>query len=109
MKILKTAVALEGDNSGSIYQMDTIEWQGKNWLVPQWLEAPQLGYSIPARIICLDYLPHQKTAGGNFGDFVLNQPLPKAMFEGPLPKTPTALPAVIERPDIRFPIPKGIH
>ena len=37
-KIFKTLVSIEG-GGGSVFQMDTIEYEGKKWLVPKWLEA----------------------------------------------------------------------
>ena len=80
-RILKTVVALE-DGDGTIFHMDTIEYQGRFWLVPAWLEAPSEGWKMPVRIICLDPLPHQKfPPGSGYGDFVLSGPLPKAALD----------------------------
>lgn len=108
MKILKTLVGL--DSGGGLYHMETIEHQGKMWLVPGWLEAPSEGWKIPARIICLDPLPHQKLPQGDpYGDFVLNGPLHKSVCDGHTQLTAGYAYVVIERPDIRIPIPRGIH
>ena len=97
------------DGGGEIYKADTIEHEGKMWLVPQWLEAPSEGWKIPERIVLLDSLPHQKTLGSSFGDFVLNSPIPKAVFDGPIQQLQGSGFVVVERPDIRIPIPRGIH
>jgi hypothetical protein len=42
-------------------------------------------------------------------DYVLNDPVPKAVFDGPLPRELEGQYVVIERPAIFLPIPKGIH
>lgn len=105
MKILKSLVFFdEGD--GNIYKVDTIEYEGGTWLVPGWLESPTLGYKIPERIVQIDCIRHQKTSGSSIADFVLNSPISRAVFDGQ--KTSLEY-VVVERPDIRIPIPKGLH
>jgi hypothetical protein len=107
-KIFKTLVSIE-DGGGSISQMDTIEYADKKWLVPEWLEAPIEGWKKPARIICLDKLPHSNAPTGFEVDFVLNYPIPKSVLNGEIPIQLISVFLVLEKPDIRFPIPKGIH
>ena len=103
MNIFKTIMAISDDNDGIIYKVDTIEYQGKMWIVPEWFDNPTLGWRIPVRIILLDVLPHKKTPGGE-ADFVLNHGIPKSVFyEGHNPPQPEDWFVVIERPDIRFP------
>mgnify|MGYP001579347307 FL=1 len=89
-------------DDGMIYKMDTIEYQGKMWLVPEWLDNALEGWRKPARIICLDALPHQKSSGGP-ADFVLNAGIPKSVCDGQIQTQPEDLYIVIERPDIKFP------
>lgn len=100
MKIYKTMVFFEQDTTGTIHQCDTIEYQGKFWLVPQWLEFPAEQVTKPLRIICVETLPHQKTLGSPFGDFALNAPISRAVFEGQIQPPPGSPYVVIERPDI---------
>ncbi|MGA7579190.1 MAG: hypothetical protein ACLQUW_13235 [Desulfobaccales bacterium] len=107
-KIFKTLVSIEG-GGGSIFQMDTIEYEGKKWLVPKWLEAPTEGWKRPERIICLDTLAHSKAPSGFEADFVLNHPIPTVVLSGGIPIRSISVIRVIEHPDIKFPIPKGIH
>ena len=88
---------------GIIYKVDTIEYQGKMWLVPEWFDNPLGGWRKPVRIICLDVLPHQKTPGNPEADFVLNAGIPKSVFDdGQIPLQPEDLFVVIESPGIFF-------
>jgi hypothetical protein len=79
MKILKTMVAVnDGANSG-IDLCDTIEYEGKLWLVPAWIVSPDRQSRKPARIICMHGLRYQNAPQG--ADYVLNDPMPKSLFE----------------------------
>lgn len=88
--------------------MDTIEFEGKMWLVPEWLDNREEGFSHPTRIILLDNLPHQKSASPN-EDFLLSDPLPKAVFDGHVPPESEFDYVVLERPDIKLRDPRGLH
>ena len=102
MEILTTIIFFSDIPEGNIYKCDTIEYEGKMWLVPEWLDSPREGWRKPARIICLDVLPHQKSPGGP-SDFVLNGGIPKSVFDGQIPTPPEDVYIVIECPDIKFP------
>ena len=101
-KVLKTLVSFSDYNNGVIYRVDTIEYAGRTWLVPGWVDNPKEGWRTPERIICLDVLAHQKTPGG-LADFLLCSGTPKAVFEGQIPPEDTNQYIIIEKPDIRFP------
>ncbi len=94
-KILKTMVAIQSEG---IFLCDTIEYEGKLWLVPEWLDNPSKGYSMPARIICLTFLPH--THGFSEDEFVLQNPIPKSVFDGHIPLELRNSYIVIENPEI---------
>jgi hypothetical protein len=64
MKILKTLIQRVDD--GELLAADTIEYEGKLWIVPEWLAGPTKGTEMPARIICLDNLLTAKP-GPRFG------------------------------------------
>jgi len=96
-KILKTFVILGSE----IHITDTIEHEGKLWLVPIWLDTPDGKWTMPARIIRLDTLAHQKMSGQ--ADFVLSGPMPKELFADQTPKTPIPGFEYHELPAIRFP------
>ena len=108
MKILKTMIFFTDVPDGTIHQCDTIEHEGHFWLVPQWLEARSEGWRRPTRIIRLDAFQHQDTRGGAVSDFVLNQGIPKAVFDGQIQSLVTAG-VVIENPPIKVPIPPVVH
>lgn len=101
-QIFKTLMFFSDVAEGTLYQVDTIEYQGKMWLVPEWLDNPLAGLRKPTRIILLDVLPHQQSPGGPT-DFVLNAGIPKSVFDGQIPTQPEDLFVVIEGPDILFP------
>jgi len=86
MKIYKAMVAIEGE--AAIYKMDAIEYQGKFWLVPTWLDSPDGKQSKPLRLILLDSLQHQRLdpSGGSRADFAVNNPIPKAVLDGRAPQ-----------------------
>ncbi len=103
MEILKTMMAFSDGADGIIYKVDTIEYEGKIWLVPEWLDNAVGGWRIPARIILLDVLPHQKTPDGPV-NFVLTYGIPKSVFfHGQIPPQSKYSFVVRECPDIRFP------
>jgi hypothetical protein len=77
MKIWKTLCAVEG-LAGIPKPYDTIEYEGKKWIVPRWLAQHALGCETPERIIQLDNLQYHEVDGL----FVLDGRLPKSVFEG---------------------------
>ena len=102
-KIFKVLLAY--DDRPGLYAMDAIEHEDKIWLVPLWLEHQSGKYQIPARIICLETFPHQRTPDAPGIDFALNVPLPRAACEGHyLGPTKHAVVAK-EKPDLRYPVP----
>jgi len=106
-RVFKTIIGL--DDSSDILLCDTIEHEGAKWLVPRWLEAPSEGWKKPQRIICLDPLPHQKLQGAFPAEYLLNDPMPRSVFEGRPRQQGERAYVVIEEPDIRIAIPRGIH
>jgi hypothetical protein len=103
MKILKTGV---GSDTGTIYKCDTIEHEGKLWLVPQWLDVPAKGVRKPRRLIRMDSLPHQPMTNPAYGlDYILNDGIPKAVLEGTAPSEQADEFEIVDLPEIEFPIP----
>lgn len=100
MKIFKTLVP---SDAGAIYTVDTIQHQGGLWLVPRWLDVPEKRETMPARLIRMDLLPHQRIESGQPADFVLNGYMPKALFDFDAPLKSTLGFEVIELPEISFP------
>jgi len=105
MKIYKALLQFSDVADGIIHSCDTIEHGGRFWLVPDWLEFPAEKVMRPIRIVCFDMYPHQKMIGGQQCDFVLNEPIPKAVLDGK--KEGEYL--IVENPDIAVPIPSVTH
>ena len=91
------------DTDGIVHKCDAIEYDGKLWLVPHWLEVLQQRVSKPARMIRFDNQPHQALCGSKFGDYLLNGPVPKALLERTTPGQPIAGFEYVELPDIEIP------
>jgi len=100
MKVLKVKVSV----GGALCNADGIEYEGKLWLVPHWLDMPAQGVTMPSRIIRFDILPHADVRGTNLGDYILNGPMPKELFEPQTPKQAIAGYEYRELPDIRIPL-----
>jgi hypothetical protein len=99
--IFKTMVS----DGKSIFPIDTIEHEGKLWLVFEWLAPPSKEWREPARLVCLSNLPYRDLRGQGFPtDFSLSHPLPKVLFEA-IPRLPDEPYIVIEHPHIRFRMP----
>jgi hypothetical protein len=121
MKIYKTAALvytkyLPGDEKptteGYTY-IDTIEHEGKFWLVPGWIYNTNEGWKRPERIILLDSLPHIKIPPENpmsaEADFFLGYSIPiTATYDDNLLPLPIEA-VVINSPDIKETIPTGVH
>src|SRR4051812_13322582 len=48
-----------------IFGAQGVEFEGRLWIVPEWLEAPDEGWRTPERMICFDDIPHQSFPEGN--------------------------------------------
>jgi len=107
MSDLKALITVK-DGDGSLFAADLIRHEGKLWIVPTWLENPTEGYKVPERIICLDMIRHQRWDAPPVSS-VVNEQIPKAVMYGPGPLPPGNGYLVVLNPDIRVPIPRGIH
>jgi hypothetical protein len=73
-------------DDGTRHICDGIEWKEKLWLVPYWLDDTGTGQTTPARIIRFDSLPYDRFRNG----YVVNLPIPKALFHLAAPLQPLA-------------------
>ena len=108
MKILKTAYISDAV-PGHPLECDTIEFEGRFWLVPLWTENHATGKMRPERIICLDCLPHQTFPQVAKETFVLNIPIPKCVLDGEIPYESAYNFEIVENPEIDFDIPEKLH
>jgi hypothetical protein len=105
MKIMKTLVCLEG--TSRIIRVDTIEHEGKLWLVPKWLVSPVEGVQRPERIVRMDLLQRQKTTlrkDGKSADYLLNIPMPESVLLGLFQHGKDSKYEVVPTPDIQIPL-----
>lgn len=79
--IFKTLVMTDAV-PGHLLLCDTILWDERYWIVPEWLEDQTTGKRQPERIILLDNLKHTVAAPGSEHHFLLNDPIPKHVFSG---------------------------
>jgi hypothetical protein len=92
----------------SFESYDAIEYEGKLWLVPHWIDNLTRKETRPFRIIRFDNLAHQSTKGAHWGDFALTRPLPPALFEmRPLEQQIAGI-EYLEAPDIPFALPRSL-
>ncbi|MFW9874925.1 MAG: hypothetical protein ACFFG0_17600 [Candidatus Thorarchaeota archaeon] len=106
MKIYKTLVSFTDAHLGKMMKCDTIKLNDKFWLVPEWIDNLSEGTRQPLRIICLDYLPHQKIDSGSPADFLLKVPIPICVFKGEVPAETKFRFEIVENPDVIIDIPK---
>lgn len=103
--ILKTMLIVEGVTQ----RMDTIEYDGKLWLVPEWTESRDEGWSRPVRIV---HPRRQRFGPMNRSrdkvDFFLEYSIPKAVFSGRVPLELRDEYQVLEMPELIFPYLPGL-
>ena len=103
MKIFKAMLTLQGGTTPGIHKMDAIEFEGHVWLVPEWIDFHAEGITMPARIVSLANIPHERTTAPGM-EVVVSFPLPAAVFAGTLKEDLERKYTVVEKPNIRLPI-----
>jgi hypothetical protein len=107
--ITKTALSFD-DGGAAIHLVDTIWYQGSLWLVAGWLENTELGLRKPSRIVRplrLEFQPNPKPAPGA-PTYSISGPVSKAVYEGRDPQPQKRGYAVVDAPEIYFPL-KTLH
>src|ERR1700722_19089659 len=99
MRVMKTAIPRD---DGSPLICDSIQHDGKLWLVPEWLEEASKPYSKPVRMIGLSGLQYRSMPMGSEADFVLDYPVPQEVMRGSVQGDQAAPFVVLERPDVRI-------
>jgi hypothetical protein len=102
----KVIVILEDGVSGPC---SAVEYQDAIWLVPKWLPCSDAEYAKPERMIRLDQFRYQRIDPPVAGegplaeaDFVIDDPIPRALFEAPLTPQLASRFSVLDRPDATF-------
>lgn len=108
MKILKTTVMLiDLDALGHHLDVDTIEYKGQLWLVPEWADTVDGKWTKPTRLICLSKLPFEKNKPGVSAEYSLMCPMTKAILGGEVPKETNLQYEIVEDPPIEIPRGEG--
>lgn len=92
-------ILIQRQEDGALFISDAILYEGKLWLVPEWLTGPSEGTQRPARIICLADLPLAAPSPQyrDRVDMALSTPLSREILEG---RAASQSPLVIERPEL---------
>jgi hypothetical protein len=91
----RTILVLRDD--GELFVADAIDYEGKLWLVPEWIPGPEIRCERPTRLICLDDLQVIEADSRYQADLELVRPLPKSFLDG---REVMEGVSVINRPDI---------
>lgn len=103
---MKFRKALIYSDDAVIRKCDVVDFEGKLWLVPYWLESPSEGVRRPIRIIRIDSLPLQNTVDTAFGvDLLLKCKVPISLLGLASPKEPVTEFEVRELPNLAVPLP----
>lgn len=104
MKIRKAHLMIVDDAGIHTHAfMDVIEHKDSFWLVPEWLDNSARTVCRPTRIISLARLRHHQTPGGN-PEFLVEDPIPKYVFNGQIPPEQADMYGVVEYPEIDIPV-----
>lgn len=96
-----------GTSDGKLHTCDGVEWRGKLWLVPYWIDRPATGETTPLRVIRFDNLPYADVRGSKLGDFVIHDPIPKELFDVQSPREPIGGYEYIDTPAMNPPADKS--
>lgn len=86
--------------------LSVIEHEGALWIVTGWLEHKTKPLKRPARIIRMTGLDYQQSGPTQGGDFLVNQPIPRAVLDGLTPPEQAAGFVVIDTPKIEIEVTK---
>ncbi len=82
---------------------DMIPYKNKVWLVPEWIERPDIGMSMPVRIISLEEPLKYYKVYDSTHNFVLDHIIPRYVLNGKVPNQLLSLYTVQFLPPISFP------
>lgn len=101
---MKTVMIMSGSD---VLEMETIEFEGRYWLVPNWFLSPDGQTMRPLRIIAPRFAPGYKPIAGLAALEIFRAlPLPKTLLEqGVIPSELSPVVEVRESPDIVVPNP----
>jgi len=96
---------MEDDGKSTICHIETINFEGKTWLVPEWLDNKAEGWTTPKRIFRpLAKAAYQQRVADLSGDLseLLTSPIPISVLNGQIPPGRENEFVVVERPDVKI-------
>jgi hypothetical protein len=87
----------------SMQPLDVVLYQGRRWIVPEWIESLETGGLRPIRLICLETLVYQERPDQPIR-YLLTFPIPMSVRDGTDQSPAYSDYEVIEGPDIDGPI-----
>lgn len=108
MKVRKAIVIIRNGASNEIHSIDVVEYQGKFWLVPAWLDYPAQKATRPLRIVWLGTMRHHHMPGSD-PEFLVEDPVPSYVFDGRLPPEEASRYVVVESPELVLPRDESKH
>ena len=88
---------------GEMKQCDTIQIEGKFWLVPEWTYNRSEGWKTPVRIVALEGLAHHPTTLHG-ASILVEDSIPKSVLDGRAPPELGGMYTVREARGIRVPL-----
>jgi hypothetical protein len=104
MKVYRATVII----AGKACIVDAIEYLRVFWLVPKWIDMPAQEMRRPARILSLATIPHRMTKGAD-PELIVDNPMPRYVFDGQIPPEEARKYVVVENPDLRFALPPALR
>src|SRR5215472_12766093 len=91
------------NDEDSLLQLDVIEWRGRLWIVPEWVDNSKPGHERPARLICLESLHYREHNDRPFR-YSLVAPIPGSVLDGSHPAPQFLGFEVVESSDYPMPL-----
>lgn len=88
-----------------VRNVDAVEFRGKIWLVPSWIDRDDSEWSRPLRLIRIDNHPHQRPAGQ--WDLLVTAPMPSILLDDP--SATDSRYELFELPPVLFPRRRGVN
>lgn len=86
--------------------LSVIEHEGALWIVTGWLEHKTRPVRRPIRLIRMTGLAFEELDAAKHGaDYMVNQPIPRAVLDGRTPREKAGDFVVLDTPDLEFPMP----
>jgi hypothetical protein len=98
------ALVFYADGKSAPVTVPAIEYEGRVWLAPHWIETQEQGVRIPKHIIPIDLFRGQKVDPPQPGmDFVVNAGLLRQLLDEEIPTELKNKLEIVDRPNVKVP------